>query len=49
MIDMKKFRELSVDPNTFVATVGAGLRLGDVATGLYNAAARALPHGVCPG
>ena len=49
MIDMKKFRELSVDPNTYVATVGAGLRLGDIASGIYNISARALPHGVCPG
>lgn len=49
MIDMKKFRALSVDPNTKVATIGAGLRLGDVATGIYNMGGRALPHGTCPG
>ncbi|KAG0641266.1 hypothetical protein HOY80DRAFT_1039526 [Tuber brumale] len=49
MIDMKKFRNLSVEPGTNVATVGAGLRLGDVATGLYEIAGRALPHGTCPG
>ncbi|CUS09179.1 unnamed protein product [Tuber aestivum] len=49
MIDMKKFRDVIVDPNTFIATVGSGLRLGDVATRLYNDARRGLPHGTCPG
>ncbi|PWW76963.1 Glucooligosaccharide oxidase [Tuber magnatum] len=49
MIDMKMFRHLSVDPDTYVATVGAGLRLGDVASGIYRLAKRGLPHGTCPG
>ncbi|RPA91174.1 FAD-binding domain-containing protein [Choiromyces venosus 120613-1] len=49
MIDMKKFRNLTVDPDTFVATVGAGLRLGDIASGIHAIAGRALPHGLCPG
>ena len=39
--------QLSVDPTTFVATIGPGNRLGDVALGLNNAG-RALPHGTCP-
>ena len=44
---MSNFVQLSVDPNTFIATIGPGNRLGDVALGL-NAAGRALPHGTCP-
>jgi FAD/FMN-containing dehydrogenase len=47
VIDMSNFVQLSVDPTTFVATIGPGNRLGDVALGLSNAG-RALPHGTCP-
>ena len=47
VVDMSNFVQLSVDPNTFIATIGPGNRLGDVALGL-NAAGRALPHGTCP-
>ena len=39
--------QISVDPTTFIATIGPGNRLGDVALSL-NDAGRALPHGVCP-
>lgn len=44
---MSNFLQLSVDPTTFIATIGPGNRLGDVALGLNNAG-RALPHGSCP-
>lgn len=44
---MSNFVQLSVDPNTFIATIGPGNRLGNVALGL-NDAGRALPHGTCP-
>lgn len=47
IVDMKKFKSIAVDRN--VATVGAGVRLGDLATYLYNSGKRALPHGLCPG
>lgn len=49
MIDMKKFKTISVDQNTKIATIGAGNRLGDVAYNLFNQGGRALPHGLCPG
>jgi len=49
MIDMKKFKGLKVDPATNIATIGAGNRLGDVASGLFAQGKRALPHGLCPG
>lgn len=48
MIDMKKFKSVVVDPNTNIATIGAGTRLGDVAYNLFNQGGRALPHGLCP-
>jgi len=48
IIDMKKFKAISIDSNTKVATVAAGVRLGDLATYLYNNGKRALPHGLCP-
>ena len=47
VIDMSNFKQLSVDPTTFIATIGPGNRLGDIALGLNNAG-RALPHGTCP-
>jgi FAD/FMN-containing dehydrogenase len=32
-----------------IATVGAGVRLGNLALEIYAVGERALPHGVCPG
>jgi FAD/FMN-containing dehydrogenase len=49
VVDMKKFRTLEVDLETNVAALGAGLRLGDVAVGLFEKGGRAMPHGLCPG
>lgn len=34
---------------TGVATVGGGVRLGNLALGIYAQGERALPHGTCPG
>ncbi|MCJ1398395.1 hypothetical protein MMC11_001593 [Xylographa trunciseda] len=48
MIDLENFQDISVD-DSGVATVGAGVRLGNLALGIYNSAQRALPHGTCPG
>ncbi|KAL9120551.1 MAG: hypothetical protein Q9187_002897 [Circinaria calcarea] len=48
IIDLESFQDISVDKNG-VATVGAGVRLGNLALGIYNQARRALPHGTCPG
>ncbi|KAF8194117.1 glucooligosaccharide oxidase [Pholiota molesta] len=47
VVDMSNFKTVSVDPNTKVATIGPGNRLGDVALALNNAG-RAMPHGTCP-
>lgn len=48
IVDMKKFKSISVT-STGIATVGSGVRLGDLAIYLYNSGKRALPHGLCPG
>lgn len=47
IIDMEKFKSISLYNN--IATVGAGVRLGNLATYLYSSGKRALPHGLCPG
>jgi FAD/FMN-containing dehydrogenase len=48
MIDLENLQNVSVD-SSGLATVGAGLRLGNMAEALYNQAGRALSHGTCPG
>ena len=47
VIDLSNFKQISVDPNTFIATIGPGNRLGNMVLGLNNAG-RASPHGSCP-
>jgi FAD/FMN-containing dehydrogenase len=49
VIDMINFQEFSMDTNTWLATVGAGTRLGDMAKRLHDAGGRAVPHAACPG
>jgi len=44
---MSKFNTVSIDQVSYVATIGSGNRLGDVALKL-NAQGRAMPHGTCP-
>lgn len=48
VVSMENFQNVSVDAND-IATVGAGLRLGNMALALLNGSQRALPHGSCPG
>ena len=48
VIDLQEFQNVTVDA-TGIAQVGGGVRLGDMASELYNQAQRALPHGTCPG
>lgn len=48
VIDLSSFQEITVIGG--VAHVGAGVRLGNLALGIYNQSSpKALPHGVCPG
>jgi hypothetical protein len=49
VVDLKLFRETSVDGGSQVATVGPGARLGNVALALFAQGERALAHGICPG
>ena len=48
VIDLQTFQTITLDSNN-VAKVGGGVRLGNLAQGIYNQAQRALPHGTCPG
>ena len=48
VVDLSEFQAITVDAKG-EAHIGAGLRLGDMALGLYNQSKRALPHGTCPG
>ena len=50
VIDLENFQSISLDANG-IAKVDAGVRLGNLALGIYNTnnAKRALPHGTCPG
>jgi FAD/FMN-containing dehydrogenase len=50
VIDMKYFRDIKVDSsNNYIATIGTGSRLGNVALALFNQGGRAMSHGICPG
>lgn len=48
IVDLSNIKDIHVDNSTGVAVVGAGNRLGDVATALFDQAGRAIPHGLCP-
>lgn len=50
VIDLENFQDISLDAQ-YIAKVGGGVRLGNLALGIYNNnnAKRALPHGTCPG
>jgi FAD/FMN-containing dehydrogenase len=49
VIDLKYFRETTVDRSTYVASIGPGARLGNIALDLFNQSGRAMAHGICPG
>ncbi|PSR97440.1 FAD binding domain-containing protein [Coniella lustricola] len=49
VVDITAMNDVSVDPVTHIATVGAGARLGHVASELYRQGGRAIAHGSCPG
>ncbi|KAK4666351.1 hypothetical protein QC763_0071970 [Podospora pseudopauciseta] len=49
IIDLEKFNSVSLDYRTGIAAVGGGLRLGNLAQGIWDQGRRALGHGTCPG
>lgn len=48
VVDLKSFQQFSVDPDTHIATIGAGTLLGDLQARLDHGGGRAVAHGTCP-
>lgn len=48
VVDLRRFQNVTIDEGTGVASVGGGLRLGNMALALNNKG-RALAHGTCAG
>ncbi|KAH8598199.1 hypothetical protein B0O99DRAFT_650521 [Bisporella sp. PMI_857] len=48
VIDMKHFQRFEMDRQTWRATVGAGMLLGDLTEKMHDAGNRAMAHGTCP-
>src|SRR5690606_1629610 len=51
VIDLEAFQSVTLQRNgtKVSARVGAGIRLGNLATKLFELGGRAIPHGTCPG
>ncbi|USP82220.1 Glucooligosaccharide oxidase [Curvularia clavata] len=49
VVDLQKFNSISLDRSSGIATVGGGVRLGNLGVELFNQGQRALPHGTFPG
>ncbi|KAK4182543.1 Glucooligosaccharide oxidase [Podospora australis] len=49
MISLENFNSIKLDNKTGVAMVGGGVRLGNLAQGIWDQGRRALGHGTCPG
>jgi hypothetical protein len=49
VIDLQTFQTVQLDPSSGIATVGGGVRLGNLANGIWNQGKAAVSHGTCPG
>ncbi|KAE8395605.1 FAD/FMN-containing dehydrogenase [Aspergillus alliaceus] len=49
VVDMKNFKQFSMNKNTYTATIGPGLSMRELDMHLYNSGKRAMAHGICPG
>lgn len=49
MIDLQNFQNISLDKGSNIARVGGGVRLGNLAQGIWDQGKRGLPHGTCTG
>ena len=49
MISLQPFQKVELDAATGIAKVGGGVRLGNLADGIYTQGQKALSHGTCPG
>ncbi|KAK2746140.1 hypothetical protein FQN55_005769 [Onygenales sp. PD_40] len=48
LIDMQGFKDVTLDTETLIATVGAGSRIGAMATTLWEEYGVGISHGTCP-
>lgn len=49
MIDLESLQDIEVNESTGIAKVGGGVRLGNLALGVWDQGKRGLSHGTCPG
>lgn len=49
MISLEAFQEIELDASTGIVKVGGGVRIGNLADGIFNQGQRAVPHGTRPG
>lgn len=49
MISLQPFQKVELDKSTGITKVGGGVRLGNLADGIYTQGQKALSHGTCPG
>ena len=49
VVDLENLNGIALDRSTNIAAVGAGVRIGNLALGVYQQGRRALAHGTCPG
>lgn len=47
VIDLEPFQTVALDKASGVVQVGGGVRLGNLADGIYQQGQRALSHGTC--
>ena len=47
MIDLESFQTIDLDKTSGVVKVGGGVRLGNLADGIWTQGERALSHGTC--
>ncbi|KAF2444499.1 carbohydrate-binding module family 18 [Karstenula rhodostoma CBS 690.94] len=49
VINLESFQKVALDTSSGIVQVGGGVRLGNLADGIYQQGKRALSHGTCPG
>ncbi|KAJ4289799.1 hypothetical protein N0V90_011130 [Kalmusia sp. IMI 367209] len=49
IIDLQPLQNIELDQSTNIAKVGGGVRLGNLAQGVWDQGKRAISHGTCPG
>lgn len=47
VIDLESFQNVALDTSSGIVQVGGGVRLGNLADGIYQQGKRALSHGTC--